>query len=153
MKKILVSLLLVTMPFSGVQAANAHGGGLDWQGGHNCRVGSCAGTYHCHQAWGGICAPSSGSSTTKPKVTKPKVSRPVAAVCIDEYTQELSKGQVALLQTRLSTLGYSPGTTDGILGSQTLKELNKFEKDYDLLKSSKLNIHWDTIFTLGATCA
>lgn len=36
--------------------AQAHGGGLDWQGGHNCRVGSCAGTYHCHQAWAGVCA-------------------------------------------------------------------------------------------------
>lgn len=36
--------------------AQAHGGGLDWQGGHNCRVGSCAGTYHCHQPRGGICA-------------------------------------------------------------------------------------------------
>lgn len=37
----------------------AHGGGLDWQGGHNCRVGACAGTYHCHQPRGGICAKNS----------------------------------------------------------------------------------------------
>lgn len=29
--------------------AFAHGGGLDGNGGHNCRVGSCAGTYHCHR--------------------------------------------------------------------------------------------------------
>jgi hypothetical protein len=36
--------------------SQAHGGGLDWQGGHNCRVGSCAGTYHCHQARAGVCA-------------------------------------------------------------------------------------------------
>ena len=46
----LVAAALVAPP------AQAHGGGLDWQGGHNCRVGSCAGTYHCHQARGGICA-------------------------------------------------------------------------------------------------
>lgn len=45
-----------------------HGGGLDWQGGHNCRVGSCAGTYHCHQARGGVCAPKpKAPSTTKDK--------------------------------------------------------------------------------------
>jgi hypothetical protein len=46
---------LVLSVFTAVPA-QAHGGGLDWQGGHNCRVGSCAGTYHCHQARGGICA-------------------------------------------------------------------------------------------------
>lgn len=45
-------------------AVNAHGGGLDWQGGHNCRVGSCAGTYHCHQPRGGICL------GAKPKATR-----------------------------------------------------------------------------------
>ena len=49
--------------------ASAHGGGLDWQGGHNRRAGSCAGKYCCHQPRGGICAASS-----KPKVTKPKTS-------------------------------------------------------------------------------
>lgn len=47
--------------------AQAHGGGLDWQGGHNCRVGSCAGEYHCHQARGGICA--------KNKPSQPKQKR------------------------------------------------------------------------------
>ena len=56
--------------------ASAHGGGLDWQGGHNCRVGSCAGTYHCHQPRGGICAASS-----KPNVTKPKTSPTKYSTC------------------------------------------------------------------------
>ena len=31
-------------------AAFGHGGGLDSSGGHNCYVGSCAGTYHNHQS-------------------------------------------------------------------------------------------------------
>lgn len=39
-----------------VAPVQAHGGGIDWQGGHNCNVGSCAGTYHCHQARAGVCA-------------------------------------------------------------------------------------------------
>ena len=56
--------------------ANAHGGGLDSQGGHNCRVGSCAGTYHCHQPRGPVCQealgvrPPSAKPTPKPTLTK-----------------------------------------------------------------------------------
>ena len=51
---LVISLLLSTGSMF-TQTANAHGGGLDSQGGHNCRVGACAGTYHCHQAWGPAC--------------------------------------------------------------------------------------------------
>lgn len=33
--------------------SQAHGGGLDGSGGHNCYVAACAGEYHCHQpSWG-----------------------------------------------------------------------------------------------------
>lgn len=49
----------------------AHGGGLDWQGGHNCNVGSCAGTYHCHQPRGGICARPQPAPAPKPGNTTP----------------------------------------------------------------------------------
>ncbi len=45
----------------------AHGGRLDSQGGHNCRVGSCAGTYHCHQALGPACGNSGSKSKSKVK--------------------------------------------------------------------------------------
>ena len=31
-----------------IKPALAHGGGLDSDGGHNCYVGSCEGTYHFH---------------------------------------------------------------------------------------------------------
>ena len=57
--------------------AQAHGGGLDWQGGHNCYVASCAGTYHCHQPRGGICA----ASSKPPKSTKPKSSSESFSTC------------------------------------------------------------------------
>ena len=40
--------LIVIMSFGLVGIVNAHGGGLDGSGGHNCYVGSCAGTYHYH---------------------------------------------------------------------------------------------------------
>ena len=35
-----------------VNEAQAHGGGLDSSGGHNCYVGSCAGSYHYHRGIG-----------------------------------------------------------------------------------------------------
>jgi len=57
----------------------AHGGGLDWQGGHNCNVGSCAGTYHCHQPRGGICA-NSGQSRPTQRPSNPTPTR----TCIKE---------------------------------------------------------------------
>ena len=41
-------LLFWTSSLGGV--AFAHGGGLDSSGGHNCYVGSCAGTYHSHRS-------------------------------------------------------------------------------------------------------
>lgn len=46
-------------------AALAHSGGTDSSGGHNCNVGSCAGTYHYHN--GGAASPvpkSSGGSSS-----------------------------------------------------------------------------------------
>jgi hypothetical protein len=48
-----VAITLVALPLA---PASAHGGGLDGQGGHNCNVGACAGTYHCHQPRGPVCA-------------------------------------------------------------------------------------------------
>lgn len=60
--------ILLTTP----SLAIGHGGGLDWQGGHNCRVGSCAGTYHCHQARAGVCAPTKKTPSKTPTKNKTK---------------------------------------------------------------------------------
>lgn len=59
----LTSALLVTVP---VGPASSHGGGLDSQGGHNCRVGACAGEYHCHQARGPVCQKALGVTPAAP---------------------------------------------------------------------------------------
>jgi len=56
MRKLRLVLAVGILTLGTASPVYAHGGGLDWQGGHNCRVGSCAGTYHCHQARAGICA-------------------------------------------------------------------------------------------------
>jgi hypothetical protein len=65
-----LSLLLIAVP----TAVSAHSGGLDSQGGHNCRVGSCAGTYHCHQPRGPVCQQAFGPKTQNPK-PKPTASK------------------------------------------------------------------------------
>jgi len=70
MKKIVLAAFTTVLILGSNPPAFSHGGGLDWQGGHNCRTGSCAGTYHCHQARAGICANNSGSTTKKSKSTK-----------------------------------------------------------------------------------
>lgn len=148
MKKfIAITLTVISFQLSGLQAVNAHGGGLDWQGGHNCRVGSCAGTYHCHQARAGICAPSSSVPKNKPGVTKT-----ISVSCIADTDENLSKNQIAMIQLKLGTLGYMSGTRDGSYGNSTLKALNKFELDSNLAKSNKETIQVDSLIELGAMC-
>jgi hypothetical protein len=70
MKKVTVFAAGFFLTLGTISPAYSHGGGLDWQGGHNCRVGSCAGTYHCHQARAGVCAPASKSTKKSPKKNK-----------------------------------------------------------------------------------
>ena len=70
MKKLIFFTAGLVLTLGSFSPAYSHGGGLDWQGGHNCRVGSCAGTYHCHQASAGVCAPKSKSTKKSPKKNK-----------------------------------------------------------------------------------
>ena len=147
MKKFTLAIVVALLTLGTTPPSFSHGGGLDWQGGHNCRVGSCAGTYHCHQARAGACAPSSEA----PK-TKPRVSQKVTVQCIDESDEDLNRNQVAMIQFRLKELGYEAGTQDGNYGGLTIKALNKFEIDYKLKKSSKSIIENETLDVLGTRC-
>ena len=42
-------LIIIFLFLISVASVEAHSGGLDSYGGHNCRVGACAGTYHYHR--------------------------------------------------------------------------------------------------------
>lgn len=64
-KVLVISALLSILSPLGSVGASAHGGGLDSDGGHNCYVPSCAGTYHCHRYRGGRC-PLAGFGTSAP---------------------------------------------------------------------------------------
>jgi hypothetical protein len=81
-----VALGFIVSLMFGSTAANAHGGGLDSSGGHNCYVGSCAGTYHYHRYSGG------GSSST---ATPPKSVTRVKPVCLKSLYKNISKSNVA----------------------------------------------------------
>ena len=48
LSKALFTLLLLPVALAS-NIVSAHGGGLDSNGGHNCNVGACAGTYHYHR--------------------------------------------------------------------------------------------------------
>lgn len=65
MKKILLILpILFLFVASGV---SAHSGRTDSSGGHNCNVGSCAGTYHYHNGGGSYTPPVDYTYVLRPK--------------------------------------------------------------------------------------
>ncbi|MBP9687247.1 YHYH domain-containing protein [Candidatus Woesebacteria bacterium] len=69
MKKLIILVLFLAFP----SIVSAHSGRTNSSGCHNCNVGSCAGTYHCHGG-GSYQAPS--TATYKPVAT----ARPVATI-------------------------------------------------------------------------
>ncbi|OGM77844.1 hypothetical protein A2375_01965 [Candidatus Woesebacteria bacterium RIFOXYB1_FULL_31_120] len=79
MKKLIFALapvlLLVLVP----KITLAHSGRTNSEGCHNCNVGSCAGTYHCHNG-GSYTAPQPQYvppiATVKPATPKPATPRP-----------------------------------------------------------------------------
>ena len=139
---ILFSCLAGLAPFS-VTSVSAHGGGLDGDGGHNCRVGSCAGTYHCHQSRGPRCG---GGSTYTTKPTTP------AAFCISRYSARMSYSETRLMQVALFLEGFSPGPIDGIFGNRTSKAIRRYEIANGLKVSPNKQVYWTTLSHLGIDC-
>lgn len=141
-KLIAVGLIGLTVAvLSQVGLAKGHGGGLDSDGGHNCYVGSCAGTYHCHRSWGPGCG--GGRATFTPYV-------PIAN-CVDEYS-DLDAGEIKLIQLALTLRGYNPGPIDGILGSRTTRALNAYERGERIRTSVPRFVNVSTLYELGLEC-
>jgi len=132
---------LTVAVLSQVGLAKGHGGGLDSDGGHNCYVGSCAGTYHCHRSWGPRCGEAGWTST-------PYV--PIAR-CVDEYS-DLDAGEIKLIQAALVLRGYNPGPIDGIFGSRTTRALNAYERGAQIRTSAPRFINFSTLYELGLEC-
>lgn len=127
----------------GTNPSFGHGGGLDSDGGHNCRVGSCAGTYHCHQAWGQACGGGPAANLPRKSIT-PK--------CIVESASSLSVNNIAMVQIKLKSKGFNPGTIDGSYGDGSKKALNNYEKKNKLITSTGSRINSETLEHLGVNC-
>ncbi len=143
--KRLIFLLLTVVSALGVDGpVKAHGGGLDSDGGHNCYVSSCAGTYHCHQARGPRCG---GGGTTY----RAPSSTPSLATCV-RLGPLMTKGEVRLLQLSLLADGFSPGPLDGYFGRRTTIAVNSYEIFYGLDISPSRQIYFATLDHLGISC-
>ncbi len=143
MRRMFIAMLVTSSLILGANPSIGHGGGLDSQGGHNCRVGSCAGTYHCHQARGPACG-----GGTKPSTQR----KTLLTKCVEESAEDLTSSNMALIQTKLKTKGFDPGTIDGNYGSGTKKALNAFEKKYKLTQSMGSSINNASMEKLGVNC-
>jgi hypothetical protein len=156
----IITLVLASgfgVPFGGTQAS-AHGGGLDSNGGHNCYVSACAGTYHCHQARGPRCGGGSNQSPSTPSPsrsstassTRPSVSLPR---CVKtDGNGAYTMGEIGLIQSALRKFGYQPGPIDGIYGRITRSALNSFESAKGLGLSSSNMIYISTVWSLRIAC-
>lgn len=130
----LLAALIVQSP----QAVSAHGGGLDGDGGHNCYVGSCAGTYHYHRGGGG--------SSSSSQITLP-------AFCVSlNNSSGFTRSEIALIQFKLLMNGFSPGPIDGYGGRQTQRAINAYESKYGLKLSPKSSMYYRTVIHLGVEC-
>lgn len=130
-----------------VSASVSHGGGLDSDGGHNCNVGSCAGTYHCHQSWGPGCG--GGGSYYSNNYSQPAIT---IATCVDISGGSFSDSEIAKIQKVLKSGGFRPGPIDGAYGRQTRLALNRFEKKNRLKLSYGWNLYLNSITRLGVAC-
>lgn len=135
--------------------ASAHSGGLDSNGGHNCYVPACAGTYHCHRP---PCKGATGaiSKTPTPGQAQPNlkpVPRLVIARCVRPLSGgNYSQGEIALVQATLQYIGYAPGPVDGIYGNLTRRALHQFENRFQLPLSGRLVVSFTSVERLFIDC-
>ena len=113
MKKLFIVISIVlTSLFATYNPTNAHGGGLDGSGGHNCYVGSCAGTYHYHRNHS----------------YRPIVPYAPMAYCIshgDGYTIS----ELKYLQFQMKLYGYYSARIDGIWGPKSSSAYKRIIND------------------------
>jgi len=114
MKKKLQLLLLITLTslFAVSSSANAHGGGLDGNGGHNCYVGSCAGTYHYHRNYS----------------YRPIIPYAPMAYCIN-HEDGYTISELKYLQFQMKLYGYYSGPIDGIWGPKSSSAYKRIIND------------------------
>ena len=140
-KHVAALFFIVTLMLSlGAPASlvSAHGGGLDSSGGHNCYVGSCAGTYHCHRCGG------SSTYTYKPAITP--------AFCVVLSSAGMTYSEVRLMQGALFLKGFNPGPLDGIFGNATSYAIKRYEIANRIKISPNRRVYAKTLMHLNIDC-
>lgn len=152
--------------------AAAHGGGLDGSGGHNCYVGSCAGTYHCHRYYGGRCTrtvttqpvvtspPATVPRVTTPPATTPRVTSPPrttttvlrVANCISSLGGNNARSEVALLQTALKEIGTYRYSVDGEFGDGTANAVRRTAASLRLVLPDPFEPTAEFLRAIGVSC-
>lgn len=109
--------MVVGMSFVLIPAISlAHSGRTDSNGGHNCRTGSCAGTYHYHN--GGTSNYTKSTTYTTPKTPYSNYGH--------------SQDDVKIIQNFLNTELDLNMKVDGIYGSGTKTAVKSFQYKYGL---------------------
>ncbi len=129
-------------PISG--PVEAHGGGLDGDGGHNCYVGACAGSYHCHQSRGPRCGGGWSQGSSAPSWS--------VASCVLTSGGSFTRGEVGKIQANLKFWGFNPGPIDGKYGPKTRAALNRFEDRAGIPRSTGQFINVLSVRHLWAAC-
>lgn len=167
----LVITVILTMFGGGLSSpVSAHGGGLDGNGGHNCNVGACAGTYHCHRApCGGIRpAPTlpptwtpTPVTTVAPRITSPPTTgapQPTTTVlrkasCVSMTLESYSKAETVLLQETLARDGFYPHSIDGIFGDGTTNAVRRAATEFSLTITDASEKNEDLLRGLDLACS
>jgi len=122
MKKLFLLLILsLSWAIIASSSIHAHPGRTDANGGHNCNVGACAGTYHYHNGGGGSTAPTAPAPTPTPRVPVVKIKqvkreeaiqiRSVIEYDYREFSEYSTKKQEGKTGKRIVTTGIT--YTDG----------------------------------------
>lgn len=67
-KNTCVIAVFIVLLASSMSSADAHSGRTDANGGHNCNVGACAGTYHYHNGGTSVAPPVRIYNTPTPRI-------------------------------------------------------------------------------------
>jgi hypothetical protein len=132
------------------QKSNAHSGGTDSSGCHTCRTncpsyGLAYGEYHCHN-------PKNYSNNSFGSSGWGWTPTLVPSVCISYSATELTREDVALVQTILREKGYRPGPIDGYYGTKSRAALNRYESKWRLKTSKGSVLRNASLKKLGAFC-
>lgn len=118
------------MLFSAPLFVLGHSGRTDSSGGHNCRVGSCAGTYHYHNGGPAYTAPRvQGDPNVKILQEKLNYLFEGNPVTVDGVYGSNTKRAVEIIQ------GQEGLYVDGVVGEDTINAILRLEREYKSYES------------------